>query len=392
MSDVIVVMQRRPDPAAGQADRALRAAGQPVRRRLHRRLEPHHRHGSWSTTRRRGRGVVEIGDGTPPDGGGDGSRRPAAAGEQVDGRRATRAPARRARPAAPIRRGTAGRGSTGRIHQGTYLGDQTEFRITTDVAGEVVVRRQNATRRGGSLGPRPGRSRSSSGGRTRQTWSSSPDDNRTGAARAPHRLDLGGGDMAENLDDILKRAAETQVPRRSFLAAAGLLGGSAALAACSGGSGGAAPRRPRRRAPPASAAARRVGLGIGGPGGRRREASCSCTTGRTTSTPTTWRSSRRSSASRSSSTTCTPTTRSCSRSSRPARRATTSPAPTAEYTPAMVEGGYIQKLDLSPDPEPAVHQPGLQGPVVGPERRVPAAQGLRHDRRPVPQQARDASR
>jgi len=32
----------------------------------------------------------------------------------------------------------------GRIHQGTYLGDQTEFRVTTDAAGEVVVRRQNA--------------------------------------------------------------------------------------------------------------------------------------------------------------------------------------------------------------------------------------------------------
>jgi spermidine/putrescine transport system ATP-binding protein len=32
----------------------------------------------------------------------------------------------------------------GRVHQGTYLGDQTEFRITTDAAGEVVTRRQNA--------------------------------------------------------------------------------------------------------------------------------------------------------------------------------------------------------------------------------------------------------
>jgi spermidine/putrescine transport system ATP-binding protein len=31
----------------------------------------------------------------------------------------------------------------GRVHQGTYLGDQTEFRITTDLAGEVVTRRQN---------------------------------------------------------------------------------------------------------------------------------------------------------------------------------------------------------------------------------------------------------
>ena len=56
--------------------------------------------------------------------------------------------------------------------------------------------------------------------------------------------------MAENLDDILKRAAETKVPRRSFLAAAGLLGGSAALAACSTGSNSSA-----SAAPPASASA-----------------------------------------------------------------------------------------------------------------------------------------
>jgi spermidine/putrescine transport system substrate-binding protein len=56
--------------------------------------------------------------------------------------------------------------------------------------------------------------------------------------------------MAENLDDILQRAAQTKVPRRSFLAAAGLLGGSAALAACSTGSGGGA-----SAAPPASASA-----------------------------------------------------------------------------------------------------------------------------------------
>ena len=46
--------------------------------------------------------------------------------------------------------------------------------------------------------------------------------------------------MAQNLDDILRRAAQTTVPRRSFLAAAGLLGGSAALAACSTGGGATA--------------------------------------------------------------------------------------------------------------------------------------------------------
>jgi len=55
--------------------------------------------------------------------------------------------------------------------------------------------------------------------------------------------------MADNLDEILRRAADTKVPRRSFLAAAGLLGGSAALAACSTGTGGAT------TAPAATAAA-----------------------------------------------------------------------------------------------------------------------------------------
>ena len=32
----------------------------------------------------------------------------------------------------------------GRIQQGTYLGEQTEYRVVTDQAGELVVRRQNA--------------------------------------------------------------------------------------------------------------------------------------------------------------------------------------------------------------------------------------------------------
>jgi len=44
----------------------------------------------------------------------------------------------------------------GRIHQGTYLGDQTEFRVHTDLAGELVVRRQNATGAQASQGLGPG--------------------------------------------------------------------------------------------------------------------------------------------------------------------------------------------------------------------------------------------
>ena len=42
----------------------------------------------------------------------------------------------------------------GHIH--TYLGDQTEFRVQTDLAGELVVRRQNATGAAGDQGLGPG--------------------------------------------------------------------------------------------------------------------------------------------------------------------------------------------------------------------------------------------
>ena len=41
----------------------------------------------------------------------------------------------------------------GRIRQGTYLGDQTEFRITTDHVGELVARHQNASGASTGLGP-----------------------------------------------------------------------------------------------------------------------------------------------------------------------------------------------------------------------------------------------
>jgi spermidine/putrescine transport system ATP-binding protein len=44
----------------------------------------------------------------------------------------------------------------GRITQGTYLGEQTEFRIDTDLAGELIVRRQNVTGATGGSGLGPG--------------------------------------------------------------------------------------------------------------------------------------------------------------------------------------------------------------------------------------------
>ena len=44
----------------------------------------------------------------------------------------------------------------GRINQGTYLGEQTEYRIDTDLAGELIVRRQNITGTNGGVGLGPG--------------------------------------------------------------------------------------------------------------------------------------------------------------------------------------------------------------------------------------------
>jgi spermidine/putrescine transport system ATP-binding protein len=52
--------------------------------------------------------------------------------------------------------GTGWTSIEGRVNQGTYLGDQTEFRITTDVAGEIVARRQNATGAAAVVGIGPG--------------------------------------------------------------------------------------------------------------------------------------------------------------------------------------------------------------------------------------------
>jgi spermidine/putrescine transport system ATP-binding protein len=44
----------------------------------------------------------------------------------------------------------------GRVRQGTYLGDQTEYRVTTDQAGELIIRRQNAGGVDASEGVGPG--------------------------------------------------------------------------------------------------------------------------------------------------------------------------------------------------------------------------------------------
>ncbi len=44
----------------------------------------------------------------------------------------------------------------GRVQQGTYLGDQTEYRVETEEAGELIVRRQNTDGAEGAVGVGPG--------------------------------------------------------------------------------------------------------------------------------------------------------------------------------------------------------------------------------------------
>ena len=155
MSDVIVVMKRWPDPAAGRAGGALRATRQPLRRRLHRDVQLHPGDG-----RRGGRDTADgdgpertrsdparhpHGSGREAGGGRPGDRRhPAGAHEGPRGRRRNRNP-----PAGWIQ-------VSGRLDQGTYLGDQTEYRIHTDVLGELIARHQNSTGVGSALGASPG--------------------------------------------------------------------------------------------------------------------------------------------------------------------------------------------------------------------------------------------
>jgi spermidine/putrescine transport system ATP-binding protein len=102
-----------------------------------------------------GRGVVETDRGlrltgvvTDPD------ARPAAGTPVIVAVRPERLRVDAAAHATP-----AGQGWTsiaGRVQQGTYLGDQTEFRIATDEAGEMVARRQNAAGAASIVGVGPG--------------------------------------------------------------------------------------------------------------------------------------------------------------------------------------------------------------------------------------------
>jgi ABC-type Fe3+/spermidine/putrescine transport system ATPase subunit len=99
--------------------------------------------------------VVRTGRGLTLRGGlTDAERRPAPGDEVVVGTRPERLEVIPADGAS-----TAGDGITqirGRVQQGTYLGDQTEYRVDTEEAGEIIVRHQNAAGAGGAPGVGPG--------------------------------------------------------------------------------------------------------------------------------------------------------------------------------------------------------------------------------------------
>jgi spermidine/putrescine transport system ATP-binding protein len=100
-----------------------------------------------------GRGVVESDRGLRLTGlVTDPAARPAAGTSVIVAIRPERLRVEPAAHASPA--GDGWTGIEGRVRQGTYLGEQTEFRINTDMAGEMVVRRQNAAGAAGtSVGP-----------------------------------------------------------------------------------------------------------------------------------------------------------------------------------------------------------------------------------------------
>ena len=156
--------------------------------------------------------------------------------------------------------------------------------------------------------------------------------------------------MAENLDDILRRASETRVPRRSFLAAAGLLGGSAALAACSSGGGGAT------AAPGGSAA----GGESAAPAGDVEKQLFMYNWSDYTSPKNIDAFKAKFGVEKFQYDTYANNEELLAKLQAGASGYDVA-APTAEYVPAMVEGGYIQKLDWSRIPNQKYIDPAFKG-------------------------------
>jgi spermidine/putrescine transport system substrate-binding protein len=163
--------------------------------------------------------------------------------------------------------------------------------------------------------------------------------------------------MADNLDEILRRAAETRVPRRSFLAAAGLLGGSAALAACSTGSTGGATAAP---ASPASAGSSGAPAPSAAPAGDVEKQLFMYNWSDYTSPKNIDAFKAKFGVEKFQYDTYANNEELLAKLQAGASGYDVA-APTAEYVPSMVEGGYIQKLDWSRIPNQKYIDPAFKG-------------------------------
>jgi spermidine/putrescine transport system substrate-binding protein len=151
----------------------------------------------------------------------------------------------------------------------------------------------------------------------------------------------------QDLDQILRRAAATRVPRRSFLAAAGLLGGSAALAACTGG-GTASPT------PGAT-------TGGGGGGGGDIEDSLFVYNWSDYISPVNIDKFKQEFGVKTFQYDVFANNEELLAKLQAGAGGYDIAAPTAEYVPAMIEGGYIQKIDWSRIPNAQYIQAAFKG-------------------------------
>jgi spermidine/putrescine transport system substrate-binding protein len=166
--------------------------------------------------------------------------------------------------------------------------------------------------------------------------------------------------MAENLDEILRRAADTKVPRRSFLAAAGLLGGSAALAACSTGTGGGT-TAPAGSAPAGSASAAAPSGGASAAPAGDVEKQLFMYNWSDYVNPENMDKFKAEFGVEKFQYDTFANNEELLAKLQAGASGYDIACPTAEYTPAMVEGGYLAKLDLSRIPNQKYINPAFKG-------------------------------
>jgi spermidine/putrescine transport system substrate-binding protein len=166
--------------------------------------------------------------------------------------------------------------------------------------------------------------------------------------------------VAENLDDILRRASTTRVARRSFLAASGLLGAGAVLAACGGGTSGSGASAAASAATAAPAATSAGGGATAAPAADVEKQLFMYNWSDYVSPKNMEKFQADFGVEQFQYDTFANNEELLAKLQAGATGYDIA-APTAEYTPAMVDGGYIQKLDWSRIPNAQYINPAFKG-------------------------------